>query len=205
MNHSTIDIRFEGNKFYPSKLNQKLNLPIEVLAEYGEISSNGRYKGQPSPYGMGLLEISLSEKQNNINELFREYCIKLLEWKDDLKEYGVEEIIIDIANARDFPMDLSLSNDILHSLSLINARVEFHSINEEVEPENKTESLKNRNQFFKRDRLYQKVLSSLKKHPFINKADAIPYFIYFYSTKNAESIDENLSKFEDFYKEAVKQ
>lgn len=130
MNYSTIDIRFEGNRFYPSKLKRKLNLPIEVLAEYGTIAANGRYKGQPSPYGMGLLEIS-PEKQENINDLFLEYCNKLLEWKDDLKECGVDEIIIDIANAKNSPFDISLSIDVLHNLSLINARVELHSINDE--------------------------------------------------------------------------
>jgi hypothetical protein len=203
MNHSAIDIRFEGSKFYPSKLKRKLNLPIEILAEYGAIAPNGRYKGQPSPYGMGLLEISSPEKQDNLNDLFQEYCTKLLEWKDDLKECGVDEIIIDIANNRDFPADISLSHDVLHNLSLINARVELHSMNDE-DAENETESLENSNRSFRKDELYQKVLSSLKKHPLINKADAIPYFIYFYSEKNAQGVDESLDKFEDFYKEAVR-
>ncbi len=204
MKNSVIDIRFEGSKFYPSKLKRKLNLPIEVLAEYGEISTSGRYKGQPSPYGMGLLEISLLEKQKNINELFQEYCIKLFGWKEDLKEFGVDEIIIDIANTSEFPVDISISNDILHNLSSINARVEFHTIHTEDDLEDNNESLKKNTLPLKKDKLYKKVLSSLKKHPSINKADAIPYFIYYYSTKNAENIDEKLNKFEDFYKEAVK-
>ena len=197
-------IRFEGNKFYPSKLREKLNLPVEILAEYGAISSSGRYKGQPSPYGMGLLEITSTEKQKTINDLFQEYCIKLFSWKDALKDCGVDEIIIDIANTRDFPVDISFTNDMLHNLSLINARVEFHTADEETDTENINENVKDSIPFFKKDKLYKKVLSSLKKHPFINKADAIPYFIYFYSRKYAESIDENLTNFEDFYKEAVK-
>jgi len=201
MNYNTIDIRFEGNKFYPSKLKQKLNLPIEVLAEYGEISTSGRYKGQLSPYGMGLLEISFPENHNNINGLFHEYCNKLFNWKDILKEFGVEEIIIDIANTKDYVANISLSNDILHILSEINARIEFHSLDGDDEEEKI--SLPKGNAIFNKDELYQKVRSILKNHPNINKAEAIPYFIYFYSKKDVDSIEENLNKFEDFYKEAV--
>ena len=29
----TLDIRFEGDRFYPTKLKEQIDLPIEILAE----------------------------------------------------------------------------------------------------------------------------------------------------------------------------
>ena len=203
MKYNTVDIRFEGSKFYPSKLKERTKLPIDILAEYGVISSIGRYKGQRSPYGIGLLDISSPGKENNVNDLIREYCIKLLEWKDVLKECGVDEIIIDIENSREFPMDISLSNDLLFNLSTINARVELHSSHDDENADNG--SIEGNMQMLNKNELYQKVLTSLKKHPFINDTKAIPYFIYFFSVKHySDDVDDNLNKFEDFYKEVVK-
>jgi hypothetical protein len=99
-----------------------------VLAEYGEISAKGRYKGMPSPYGMGIIEISKPEIKTNISALILEYCNRLLDNKNDLKECGVDDIIFDIERSKDAPAEILLSTNILRNLSALNATVEFHTI-----------------------------------------------------------------------------
>ncbi len=121
--------------FYPSKLKEKTNYAIKVLAEYGEISTKGRYKGRSSPYGMGVIEIHTNNAQEDIYDVIRKYISELLSKKADLKESGVEEIVFDIEASKDFTTEILISTDILKDLSLLNARVEFHTIND-------TESLK---------------------------------------------------------------
>jgi hypothetical protein len=128
MNYASLDIRFEGSRFYPSKLKERTSLPIKVLAEYGEISAKGRYKGMPSPYGMGIIEISKPEIKTNISALILEYCNRLLDNKNDLKECGVDDIIFDIERSKDAPAEILLSTNILRNLSALNATVEFHTI-----------------------------------------------------------------------------
>lgn len=135
MKYPAVYIRFEGNNFYPSKLKEKTNYPIKVLAEYGEISTKGRYKGKPSPYGMGVIEIQTNNHHENIYNIIKKYISELLKKKADLKESGVEEIVFDIEASKDFTTEISISADILKDLSLLNAQVTFHTIND-------TESLK---------------------------------------------------------------
>jgi len=202
MNHSAIDIRFEGSKFYPSKLKKKLNLPIEVLAEYGEISPSGRYKGQPSPYGMGLLEVS--SKEMDTNDLLKEYSLKLNEWKNDLQECGVDEIIFDIEDSTDSPFEISLSKDLMRSLTLMNVSIEIHSPEIEEEIENRNKKIKT-------------ILSALKKEDFTNTItkhlqhlhikmsdEALSILVYFLTTKNYSSnINESVRQIEGLTKKML--
>jgi len=205
MKYASVDIRFEGSKFYPSKLKERTQLPIKTLAEHGEISPKGRYKGKPSPYGIGVLEISPTGKQNNIYELIEEYSRRLLNSTNELKECGVDEIIFDIENSKDFPVEISLSKDIVRNLSSLNARVEFHTINDTEDIKNKIERVKEMFPYLNKEELYQNILASFHKHPSIYEADPFYYMIYLLSKNySPQKLDEGLSKFEDFYNEVVR-
>jgi len=59
----------------------------------------------------------------------RKYCSELVDRKAYLKQSGVEEIIFDIEGSKDFTSEISISAAILKDLSLLNALVEFHTIN----------------------------------------------------------------------------
>ena len=122
MNSKTnIDIHFKGNSFSPKKLSELTRLPIESLVESGEISKIGRYRGKPSPYGIGLLK--LNPEENVIDK----YCTILLGYKSALKESKVEEILFDIETNDGFQY-FSILPKTAKILSTLNARIEFHKI-----------------------------------------------------------------------------
>ena len=123
MMYTSLDIRFEGHEFYPSRLRDITKLPIKTLAEFGQVSSRGKYKGKPSPYGIAVLEMPETDKQINVPDLIQLYSTRLLENRDHLKDCGVEEIIFDIESAAGTPAELSLSPAILGNLSALNARI----------------------------------------------------------------------------------
>jgi len=201
MNYASLDIRFEGSKFYPSKLKEKTSLPIKVLAEYGEISNKGRYKGIPSPYGIGILEISNAGSETKIPLLIKEYTTKLLKNTNELKESGVDEIIFDIESSKSDTSEISLSPDILQNLSALNARVEFHTINDDDDLKNKIEKVRSKLPGLNKEDMYQYIL----KHPAIYGADVVYYIIYLFSKNySSKQLDENIGKFEDFYNEVIK-
>jgi len=102
MTYTSIDIRFEGNKFYPSRLIEKTQLPIQVLSEYGKTSTKGRYKGKSSPYGMAVLQIEAATSQREVNELIKKYSENLIKNKNELLESGVEEIIFNLGSPKSF-------------------------------------------------------------------------------------------------------
>lgn len=126
-----IDIRFVGKEFYPSKLVEKTQLPIQVLAEYGKTSTKGRYKSEPSPYGIGILKIPTDSSQKGTYDLIKKYSDNLLKNKNELLESGVEEIIINIGSPKSSSTEISLAPDILHTLSLLNASVEFYTVDDQ--------------------------------------------------------------------------
>jgi len=181
---------------------ERTNLPIKILAEYGEIATKGRHKGKPSPYGIGVLKISETEQKNKVPELIEEYCKRLLVNTSVLKECGVDEIIFDIESPRDIPSEISLSGDLVRNLSAINARVEFHTVKDSENIKYKINRLKDKQLKLDKEELYQKVLDNLQKHPSLYNMD-ISSFIIYYLTKNysEKELDENLSKFEEFYGE----
>jgi len=212
MKYPVIYIRFEGNNFYPSKLKEKTKYPIEVLAEYGETSTKGRYKGKPSPYGIGILAIQANNDTKDIYEVLRKYSSELVDRRAYLKESGVEEIIFDIEASKDFPSEISISAAILKDLSLLNARVEFHTINDTENLTIKVDQISNKFPSVNKNELLRILHTALREHPSIYEADALSYIIYLIKDHfdNGEkssviNLEENLSKFEEFYDELVKQ
>ncbi len=134
MENINIDIRFEGDKFSPVKLKGLTGLPIETLAEYGEIARKGRYRGKSSPYGLALLKVE-EQPNKNIYFILNKYLKKLLDKKREISNSGVEEIVIDVETPPHRESGLSFDNDILLKVSKLNARIDVHTISEnEYEP-----------------------------------------------------------------------
>jgi len=123
-------IRFEGNKFSPKLLETLTGFPLKVLAEYGEISKKGRYKGQPSPYGMAFLDIDYELKENNLIEVLDKYTTILLRKKGALNESHVDEIIFDIETSKN---NVPLEGEVLRKLGELNAKIEIKTTTEEDE------------------------------------------------------------------------
>lgn len=128
MSLNSINIRLEGSKFYPSKLREKTNLPLKILAEYGELSNKGRYKGKASPYGLAILQTSPNNKKKDLFELIEGYCNTLLKYKNKLEASGVEEIIFDVETDNRLPVNPIPEPNISKNLYLLKAKVEFHSV-----------------------------------------------------------------------------
>lgn len=110
-------------------------MPIKILAEYGKISTKGRYKNQPSPYGMCLIQISRNDDQTDLDQLIERAIVNLIAHKQDLTDSGVDEIIVQIGSPADAASETSLSQKVVHLLSELNAKVELYSLSnfEEVE------------------------------------------------------------------------
>ena len=101
MNVSHLFIMLKGDKFYPSKLAPAVPWPLKILAETGQLSPRGRFKGQPSPYGMATIDVpelgkfGFSNKMS-LQDIIEAYADALIQHIEALKKYGVEEIIFDI-------------------------------------------------------------------------------------------------------------
>lgn len=134
MKNINIDIRFEGDKFSPKKLKSLTGLPIETLAEYGEIANKGRYRGKLYPYGIALLKVD-KQPNKDVNYILDKYLNKLLDKKKELYQSGVEDIVIDVETLPHKESGLSFENDLLLKISKLNARIDVHTINgNEYEP-----------------------------------------------------------------------
>jgi hypothetical protein len=121
-----IDIKFEGSKFSPKTLMNLTKLPLEVLAEYGEIASRGRYKGKKSPYGLALLKVEPKNNFENLEDALRKVVKKLISHKKHLAECNVEEISVDVENNSSY----KLEKDIIKDLSKLNANIDINPIEE---------------------------------------------------------------------------
>jgi hypothetical protein len=130
MQNTYIDIRFEGDRFSPKKLKKLTQLPIEILAEYGEIAKKGRYKNKPTPYGLALLKVEKNGKKDLRTNLFNSIKFLLTE-KQALKKSGVEDIIVDIETSPNIEEGFYFDEDILASLSKLKAKIEFHTVKDE--------------------------------------------------------------------------
>jgi hypothetical protein len=118
---SYLDIQFIGNNLNVNNLSKDINVPLENIVSAGEIAKLGRYKGLPSPYGIGLLKI-----EPNI-ESITYYTEILLKVKDLILKNNVEEIIYDVdANAEDLE-NITLTSSILMKLSQLNAKIKFNN------------------------------------------------------------------------------
>ncbi len=128
-----IDIRFEGDNFRPSELMDKTKWPLNILVEAGQISPRGKFKGKPSPYGIAFFTINMNSDINDPIELIDIYSDKLLYNQDNLRESGVEDIIFDIETSNSKEYNYSLDEKIIKKLSQLNARVDFHGNEMEID------------------------------------------------------------------------
>jgi len=128
MKNTNIDIRLEGSKFSPKKLKAITNLPVEILAEKGEIAKKGRYKGKPSPYGIALIPVNESSKENLSTVMSRYTQMLLKDGKKALKESGVEEIVVDIETSPHSIAGFSFEEKLIHEISELNARIVFQTV-----------------------------------------------------------------------------
>ena len=124
MNLTYIDIVFEGDKFSPRKLGTLTAFKIEVLAEYGEISDKGRYKGKLWPYGLGILKIQLTETED-INKTLKKVVTELLEMKSIIHKCGVDEITLDLENFSQAETEITIDKEIIKLISKLNATIDI--------------------------------------------------------------------------------
>lgn len=203
MKYPSVYIRFEGSKFYPSKLKDRLHFPIKTLAEYGKNSETGRYKGKPSPYGLAVLEILHKKNEKNVYNIIKRHIEELLQNQIHLKESGVEEIVFDIETSRDSSSEISISPELLGSLSLLNAKVEFHTITDEDDFETKIYKLLEKYSSPTNEKLYEIILNRYD-YPSLFEAKAYFFIIYLYLSKQYLTdfkIEEKLQEFDKFYSE----
>lgn len=160
-----IDIQFKGSLLKPAELGKATGLSIESLAESGQIAKKGRYKGQASPYGLGILKVNPSA-----DDLLK-VVHQLQTQKAQILSYGVEEILVDIdANGEELEK-LSFSNELIHALASLNAKVQF--FNHDTEAHN-VNLLKN------------KLLNQIKGQQF-EDADSLTNVITTYANAFAEN------------------
>lgn len=120
-----IDIQFKGKGFSPRKLMELSKLPLEIIAETGEIATKGRYKDNPLPFGLALLKL---EDNPEILDIWTD---KLLEIKSALEVSKVGEIIFDIESKVENLTNFSISKDLAGKLSQLNGRINFTPIRED--------------------------------------------------------------------------
>jgi len=105
-----LNIIISGNNFIPSHIK---GLDIETIINSGDISKIGRYRGKPSPYGIGVISF--------------EYCPKkVLDCLDILKDVEFDDINFQLNLRCD--EDLNLSNDILKCISDIGGEISVNNI-----------------------------------------------------------------------------
>jgi len=106
---------FQGNNFSPNKLNTySPQLQVKVLAEYGEIINRGKYKNQPSPYGLATHKIEGINEQELIN-----YIDKLINFTEYLIESGVTSIEFEINVDSQIKSSVEISSDLINMLSYL--------------------------------------------------------------------------------------
>jgi hypothetical protein len=132
MGTSQIDIRFEGDNFYPSLFKKETKWPIQILVEKGEISPRGKYKGKSSPYGIALLKIDLEIGEKKPVDILDDYLNKLIQYKTILNKSGVEEIVFDIETSNSREYAFSLESDMMKKMVSLNARLDFRGEEKEA-------------------------------------------------------------------------
>ena len=191
MNNYKINIRFEGSKFYPSKLVANINLPFRVLAEYGAPALKGRHKDMPSPYGMAVIELPL--KESRIEQII-EKCVANLElWSGYLYESGVDNTIIDIGYFEEYPVDISFSKELMNRLVHLNAAVEFHPVSKEEKIAHGSKTIAAVLNSLKKGNELSSIISKLKDENILYNDAALSTLLYFYFSPNhSGAIEEDL-------------
>lgn len=114
MSEHYIDVVFSGEKFSPGLLREKTLRNIKTIVEYGQISPRGRYKGKPSPYGLGA--IYLKKTGEGKEDLTMKAIIRYLGSKISvLKECGVDEVYFDTEH--------EISEEIMERLEELNKSI----------------------------------------------------------------------------------
>lgn len=115
MNKSFVDIQLKGEGFSPTLLQQKTNLPLEIIVESGDIAKIGRYKGEKSPFGIGIISFEFSA------EKILEWSNKLKSLKSELDLFNVSEIIFDLEADDEVFSFLNISSELVKNLAALNA------------------------------------------------------------------------------------
>ncbi|MBC7554059.1 MAG: hypothetical protein H7257_08770 [Taibaiella sp.] len=201
MNSFSIDVRLEGNKFYPSKLQSNVAVPLTILSEYGKIANKGRYAGKESPFGMAVFQYPVSGK--DINESLYDCYVKLLSWKKILDECGVEDVIIDIGNDEDYPLAVTFSKELMNAFNSLNATIEFHTVSKEKNAEKMRDGylieILKKNPSVTKEKL-QKLINLSQMHPSLSKVNALSYWL-FLGLKNSsfeQDAENHLNEFDFF-------
>lgn len=210
MSTTNIDIRFEGDNFYPSHLKHATNWPLEILVETGEISPRGKYKGKASPYGLALYRINdkfLTGK--NIIQVLEEYTSRLIKFKSAIQSSGVKEIIFDIETKNSKDYNFFLDSITMGKLSELNATVEFHGNEEELAFDkwiaNLFEEL-NSNKFFTKEEINRLIsiknqITHSSKHIQFYNYSRIYDFLLLYVSKYMSDKNNKIPPFEEAYEE----
>lgn len=123
MNRVFVDIVFEGDKFSPTALREATGLRLNPLAEFGQISKRGRFKGQKSPYGLAVLKIEPAIPED-LNVMLNSAIRYLMLEYEVLRKTGVEEVYLDTEYLDD--KNLKVSDDIYESLKELNRALKSH-------------------------------------------------------------------------------
>ena len=117
-NTTYIDIQFKGKGLIPLQLAQQVNLPIVSVVSTGEIAKIGRYKGEQSSYGIGLLKI-----QRGVEELNR-HIDWLYQNKEIISANYVDEIVVDIHSEKGSCESVDTATLDMNKLNTLHARVQ---------------------------------------------------------------------------------
>lgn len=197
MTNYKIDIRLEGDKFHPSKLKNLIDVPVKILAEYGEIATKGRYKGKSLPYGMALL--TFTQNKEDIQLALEYYCSKLLSWNQHMRDSGVEDIIVDVGYYDEAPIEFSISRALMNTFQELNVTLEFHTVSNEVKLEHNTNLIKAFLKKYKNESYLQSIYPQLLHHDFIYDEKALKLLFYLFSKipESPESIIKNIQSFDN--------
>lgn len=100
-----VCVHIEGKIVSFEELGNILGIPIETLVEYNKIADRGRYKGKPSPYGIGMILVDIKNFEKTL-DIFVEK-LKFLYNK------GVDTISISIELDRDWYLSKEISKKIV--------------------------------------------------------------------------------------------
>lgn len=164
MRKTYIDFVFEGPRFSPRKLKELTGLPMEALAEFGEVSIRGRYKGEKSPYGLGLLKVDSNGGLADISKAVSQITKELINRRQELKESGVEEITLDVENLSQSDIEITIDKNLIQTMSQLNASIDIsNTIEEPDQGEEERRLLKNIFVSFEKNAYYASLSSDKRK------------------------------------------
>lgn len=88
-----IDLHVSGNGLYMAYIKHFTEIPFKITQEFEAISKTGRYKGKPSPYGLGYVECT--------DEPMLIYYLNILMlYRKRLHDIGVNDVRVDLFQAK---------------------------------------------------------------------------------------------------------